>query len=146
MTTTQLERLRLVTDIELSTPSPKTRRASNHSDARRNVQHCLDRPSLDKRQKYCNCDDIITGDNGNFNDDPSPLLKLGDKPIQQQLLPKQQFTVSEEEHFRSPAIPRKTCAQNMIQSSHYVSPESFVSSKFCKTLVGLGGDLGVGGR
>ena len=32
-----------------------------------------------------------------------------------------------EECFRSPAIPRKTIAQNMIQSSYNVSPDAFIS-------------------
>ena len=102
MTESQLERLRRVTEIELSSPN---------INSESNDQMVISTPSCSytKGDSYHLTEGCCQGHG-------SPKPRNFRHKLQ-----------SADECFRSPAIPRKTCAQSMIQSSYNVTPELFIS-------------------
>ena len=97
MTETQLEHLRHITDIELSSSDRNKQKRNISNSSFGNVTQNLDYFPPAHNQHNRQFPNSCT--NGGYNN----------------------------ECFRSPAIPRKSSAQTMIQSSYNVTPEFFIS-------------------
>ena len=107
MTESQLEHLRRITDIELSDTSDHL----NRNNLNTNQQPTIQAFSRHGMKKDPECFSKGCCQDNQF----SSCLKL------------ESNIENTDECFRSPAIPRKTPAQNMIQSSYNVTPELFIS-------------------